>query len=416
MAGVGEWLRGMLGTKQSVEEVEMPGALVPHPPMRPKSLVSFARGNNDFALALYGQLRQRPGNLFFSPFSIRTALGLAHAGARGETAAEMRKALCISSHDEMSNRAALVERLTTNGDKYEASVANSLWSQQGAPILSEFLDVIRPNRSEFHEIDFRDGERARATINEWVSVETRQRIRDLIPPGGLEAKTRLALVNAVHFKGMWQAQFEPASTNEATFYLADGGRASAALMHQRHHLGYLKVSDFQAVELVYKGADVSMVVFLPDRRGELSRLEQVLSPDLIRDSLAKLQVREVDFYIPRFRLEWGAAMIGDLAALGMQLALSPTQADFSGINGCEPGHPGALSLSAMLHQAFVDVNEEGTEAAAATAVMSALGIGPYEPPPVPVFRADHPFLFAIRERASGAILFLGRVTNPAAAS
>jgi serine protease inhibitor len=417
MAGVGDWLHGVLGTKQSVEPVETPGSLIPHPPMRPKSLVSFARGNNDFALALFGQLRQRPGNLFFSPFSIRTALGLAHAGARGETGAEMSKALCIASHDEMANSAALAARLTANGGKYEASVANSLWSQQGAPILSEFLDIVRSYRSGINQIDFRDGDVARARINKWVSDETRQRIRDLIPSGSLDGSTRLALVNAVYFKGLWLMQFHEQATREAPFYLADGDTVRASLMHQRQWLRYAKGSMFQAVELVYRGQDVSMVVFLPDRRGALPDLEAMLSPDLIRDCVGQMEVREVELSLPRFSVRWGTEnVIYHLAALGMRLALAPSQADFSGINGHRPPDPEALFFSAVYHQALVDVNEEGTEATAATAAMVHLGADFLERLAVPIVRADHPFLVAIRERPSGAILFLGRVTDPTAVS
>jgi serpin B len=356
---------------------------LPHAPTGPNGPKSFAGDSNDFALAMYGLLRHRPGNMFFSPFSIRVALGMTHAGARGETAAQMREALRISSSDETLHVAfaETVQRLNAaGGGKYEMAVANSLWGQDGLPLQPGYLDLIaRHYGGSMNLVDFRRAaEAARMTINQWVEDKTRQKIRELIPSGGLSAETRLVLVNAVYFKGMWVLQFRRGATREEPFRLEGGG-----------------------TEL------------LPDRKDGLRDLEKTLSARLFHDCVAQMDVREVKLFLPRFKITWGTLNLGEqLTALGMSLAFTRSQADFSGINGHEPPDDDSLFISGVFHKAFVEVNEEGTEAAAATAVSMApaAALRPSNPPPL--FRADHPFLFAIRDRKSGAILFLGRIADP----
>jgi len=417
MAGHGAWLRGFFGGKEEPD----PGRLLPHTPTRPSGPESFAEDNNDFALEMYRQLRQRPGNLFFSPFSIRTALGMTHAGARGETAAQMREALRISSPDEALHVAfaEIIERLNAaGGSKYEMAVANSLWGQDGAPLQPGFLDLTaRHYGGGMNLVDFRrDAEAARLTMNQWVEDKTRQKIRELIPSGGLDADTRLVLVNAVYFKGMWVLQFPKAATRDEPFRLEGGGTVQAPLMHRHERVQYLQAAGYQAVDLVYEGGDLSMLVLLPDRKDGLRNLEKKLSARMLHDCVAQVRAREVEVYLPRFKITWGAVNMRDqLTALGMPLAFSRYQADFSGINGHEPPDEESLFLSGVFHKAFVEVQEKGTEAAAATAVCAMLtsaAFGPSRPPPVPIFRADHPFLFAIRDRKSGAILFLGCIIDP----
>jgi serpin B len=192
---------------------------------------------------------------------------------------------------------------------------------------------------------------------------------------------------------------------------------NASMMYQRSWFAYLQTPGYQAIELPYRGEDLSMVVFLPDRKDGLPDLEKTLSSALIDECLAQMQVCQVDLFVPRFKVTWGTVdLLEQLTALEMRLAFDPSRADFSGINGRRPPDPRALFFSAVYHQAFVDANEEGTEAAAAAAVTVTLGGLVYERIEVPVFRADHPFVFAIRERASGAILFLGRVADPTSAA
>jgi len=415
MAGFGVWLRGLLGKQKPIPRSSSPQAR-----KRSNNVQSFAEDNNAFALEMYGQLRQRHGNLFFSPLSIRTVLGITLAGARGETAAEMKEALCISSSDETLHvdAAEAIRQFNRVGrGDYEITVANSLWGQEGEPLQPGFVDLIaRYYRGAMNLADFRRGaEAAGVTINKWVEDKTRQKILELIPSGLLDADTRLVLVNAVYFRGVWVLQFPKSATREEPFHLEGGGKVRAPLMHQQEQTGYVQAAAYQAVDLNYQGADLSMLVLLPDKKDGLLDLEARLSVRMLHDCVAKMRVRDVELFLPRFSMTWGTInLAAALRALGISLAFSPSQADFSGINGQEPPHEESLFLSAVLHKAFVDVNEEGTEAAAATAIaMAPTAASPTStPPPIPIFRADHPFLFAIRERKSGAILFLGRMTDP----
>lgn len=368
-------------------------------------------GGNDFALALYGQLLQEPGNLFFCPFSIRAALGMSYAGARGETAAQMKEVLRLASssgspHESFGD---ILRKLNAAGDgAYEMAVANSLWGQDGPPFRAEFLELVaRHYGAGMNLVDFRRGaESAREEINRWVEDKTKRRIRELIPVRGLDAGTRLVVVNAIHFKGTWVLKFHRDATHEGAFYLQGRRLVRAPLMHQHTEVKYLQAEGFQAVDLDYEGGDLSMLVLLPDKRDGLRDLETKLSASMLQDCVAKLIKREVEIFLPRFRMTWGTVDVKDaLHSLGMSLAFSP-QADFSGINGHRPPHEESFYISAVFHQAFIEANEEGTEAAAATAVAwRTLSLGP-------IFRADHPFLFAIRDRESSAILFFGRVTDP----
>ena len=417
MANLGRWLRGLFpGNQEPVSNS------LPQERSQPAGPQSFGDDSNNFAVAMYERLRQRPGNLFFSPFSIRSALGMSQAGARGETAVEIMKALRISSSPETSQVAfaEINQRLKSAGDgKYEMAVANSLWGQEGASLQSEFLELIgRHYDGGMKLVDFRGAsEAARAEINRWVEDKTRQKIRDLIPSGGLDAETRLVLVNAVYFKGMWVLQFKTTATRDEPFYLEDGGKVRVPLMHQQpDRVRYLQASGYQAVDLIYMGGDLSMLVLLPDRRDGLRDIEKRLSTRLLHDCVSEMGIREVKLFLPRFKVTWGSIDMSDhLTALGMPSAFTRFQADFSGINGYEPPAEESLFLSAVFHKAFVEVHEEGTEAAAATAAVAmrqGSAMSPHKPPPIPIFRADHPFLFAIRDRKSGALLFLGRMTDP----
>lgn len=425
MAGVGVWFRGLFGSKElrpGAEEAQ-PGnadmAIVVPKYSGTSGAKSFAEDNNDFALAMYGQLREQPGNLFISPFSIRIALGMTQAGARGETAAQMREALRISCSDETLHVAItkIIQHLNAaGGGQYEMALANSLWGQTDAPLQPEFLDLIaRHYGGSMNLVDFRrDAESARRTINQWVEDKTKQRIQALIPSGGLNADTRLVLVNAVYFKGMWVLPFEKEATRDEPFHVEGGRKVQAPLMHQREAVRHLQARGYQAVDLAYRGGDLSMLVLLPDRQDGLRDLEERLSERMLHDCVAQMDTRKVTLFLPRFKITWGTANVRDqLIALGMPLAFRRFQANFSGVNGHEPPHVDALFISDVFHKTFVEVNEEGTEAAAATAIIAeTMSCRMTTPPPIPIFRADHPFLFAIRDRRSGVVLFLGRVTDP----
>jgi len=399
-------LRGLLGRRKAAD-----ASVTPAPAVRETQ--SFADGNNDFALAMYRQLRTSPGNLFFSPFSIRTALGMVLAGARGETAVQMRKALRIASPDEALHAAfgeAVQELNAVSGEDSEMAVANSLWGQEGVPLLPDFLELCsRHYGGVLNVVDFRNGAETARVMNQWVEDRTRQKIRNIIPPGSVDATTRMVLLNAVYFNGKWAQPFREDSTQDAPFYLEGGGEVQAPLMYQRGGMRYLQASRFQAVELSYRAGNVSMLVFLPNRRDGLRDLEEALTPSLLRDTVEEMVTQEIDLVLPRFKIApQGVEVGGPLDTLGMSLAFDSSRADFSGVNGREPAEDGSWFLSHICHKALVETNEVGTEAAASTALWMVLSISGRPP----VVRADHPFLFAIRDSKSGAILFLGRVADP----
>jgi serpin B len=409
-----EWLRRLFGREEPAYD---PLQAVARP--RADGPLSFAEGNNRFALALYERLRQQPGNLFFSPFSIRSALGMALAGARDETATQMREALCAPPVDGLlhADIAQTVTRLEAGGGNGVVSVSNSLWAQAGAVLQPGFLDLIAQYyRGAVQVVDFRrDPDAARSAINMRVRGETRGRITGLIPPGTPDVLTRLLLVNAVYFKGSWASRFDESATEEEPFYPEVGETMRVPLMRQRTHLGYLHARGFDAVDLPYRGGALSLLVLLPDRKDGLRTLEETLSAAVLDDVAAHMHPREVDLFLPRFTTTWGSVDLCDpLAALGMPLAFDAAGADFSGINGLAPPAVHALHLSAVFHKAFVELNERGTEAAAATApaMLVRAMARPSRPVPIPVFRADRPFLYAIRDRHSGALLFLGRMADP----
>ncbi len=386
-----------------------PGA--PPTPMHPDG-AAVVKGNTAFALELYARLRERDGNLFLSPYSVSTALAMTYAGARGDTAAQMADVLHFDLKGEALHRAfgQLVERLNEQGEKggYQLSVANALWGQKGYGFLKEFLDLTEAHYGAgLHEVDFEKGlEAARQTINAWVEEETQDKIKELIPKGALDVLTRLVLTNAIYFKGDWASPFEEEETKDEPFTLLDGQKLDVPMMHQTEKFGYAEDEGLQVLELPYVGKELSMVVLLPKSADGLADLEKSLTAENLEKWLAGLRRRNVVVALPRFKVTCGFALGKALKSMGMTDAFSPAAADFSGMNGGkEP-----LWIGAVIHKAFVEVNEEGTEAAAATAVMMVGGMA--RPEPTPVFRADHPFLFLIRDTRTGSILFLGRVANP----
>jgi serpin B len=367
------------------------------------------KGSNAFAFDLYGRLRGREGNLFFSPASLSTALSMTYAGARGETADEMARVLHFTLGQDRLHPAlgALLHDLTGAGTKRSAitlSVANALWAQKGYPFLPEFVKLGKDNYGAgLQEVDFRGAaEQARRTINAWVEKQTEDRIKDLLPGGVVNRDTRLVLTNAIYFKGDWDAQFKKDRTREAPFRVTAGEKVTVPLMSQTGTFPYLDGDGFQALELPYAGKGLALVVFLPKKVDGLADFEKALTADSLAGWLAKLHEQKVIVSLPRFKVTSDLSLKDTLAGLGMPLAFSE-RADFSGVDGKKD-----LLLTAVVHKAFVDVNEEGTEAAAATGV----AVGVKSEAVYPVFQADHPFVFLIRDRRSGSVLFLGRLVNP----
>jgi serpin B len=374
-------------------------------------LAGLVPGNTQFALDLYSRLRDQEGNLFISPYSISSALAMTYAGARGNTAKQMAEVLGFALEDNVLHATfgALTGSLNEKGEKgnFELSVANALWGQRGYRFLDVFLELNSKHYGAgLNQLDFeRDTEGARQTINAWVEKETRDKIKELIKQGVLSSATRLVLTNAIYFKGDWASQFEEERTRDETFKVTDEESVTVPMMHKTEEFGYMEAETFQVLQLPYEGDDLSMVVFLPKETEGLAALEQLLAVESIGTWMAGIAKQEVRVILPKFKItsEFGLAEI--LVAMGMKDAFSLALADFSGMTGRRD-----LFIDAVVHKAYVDVNEEGTEAAAATGVVMKLTAVRDQPP---VFRADHPFLFLIRDNASGSILFMGRVANPA---
>jgi serpin B len=373
---------------------------------------AVVEGNNAFAVELYSQLRNQSGNLFFSPESISTALAMTYAGARGDTASEMAKTLHFTLPPDQFHPAmgALLSDLNAAHNGYQLSVANSLWAQQGYTFLDNFLKLTRSDYGAgFNQVDFKGAtETARLTINQWVEQKTDNMITDLLQPGALNPATRLVLTNAIYFKGNWQKQFMITQTQDEDFHLSKAQLVKTPMMHHVGAYNYLKSGKFQVLEIPYKSEELSMIVFLPQDIDGLPALEQSLTASNIKQWLSHLQpVPTVVLTLPKFKMTQQFSLQDTLGAMGMPQAFG-TSADFSGMTGSRD-----LWISAVIHKAFIDVNEEGTEAAAATTI-TMVTMARYEPdrtPPI-VFCADHPFVFLIRDNRSGGILFMGRVIDP----
>ncbi|MHC4982172.1 MAG: serpin family protein [Planctomycetota bacterium] len=408
----------------------------------------IAGASNGFAYALYKELGEKEGNLFFSPSSVHMALAMTYAGARGLTGLEMYGVLHLPvwhvprppeprTGGDVQSPAVLVETVAQESvpaaykallsqlepgkdAAYTLHVANALWGQKGYPWLKDFLKVTRDNYGAgLREVDFaKDTEAARETINEWVEEQTKEKIKELLEKGVLKGETRLVLTNAIYFKGDWQRKFDEKNTRDEEFKVSRDKKVVVPMMRQTASFAYAEASDAQILKLPYAGGELSMVVLLPKEKAGLPALEKSLAGgpvmigqrstgDMIVSAwLEELRERQVDVRLPRFRLETCYYLKEPLSAMGMPDAFDPEKADFSGMNGRKD-----LFISAVVHKAFVEVNEEGTEAAAATGV--AISVTSVQPQP-PVFRADHPFLFLIRHEKTGTILFMGRVMNPKA--
>lgn len=367
-------------------------------------------GNNTFAMDLYSKLSTADGNIFFSPYSISTALAMTYVGARGETAIQMRDTLHFRLPvDELPGAFAAFEKSLHRSQReggYELSVANSIWGQSGYTFLEEFLNTLENSfKAPLRTVNFRrEAELARQKINTWVADKTNDRIQDLIGPGALTPLTRLVLCNAIYFKGDWASQFDEDNTETKPFRTASGEEVEIPLMNQKIECLYGENDDLQLLQLPYVGNDISMLVILPKKPGTLEEIEAQLDYGKLKSITRYMHRREVDVFLPRFKLETEFSLGGTLADMGMPNAFGGA-ADFSGMDGTKE-----LLISAVLHKAFVEVNEEGTEAAAATAVVMRLTS---VMPQVPVsFKADHPFIFMIRDNDTGAILFMGRILDP----
>lgn len=389
------------------------GALVPRFALaedKPDT-AKLVAGNTAFGCDLYGELKAEAGNLFLSPFSISTALAMAAAGARGKTLEEMEKVLHLPASAPTAFGAVL-KSLNDEPDPkkrgFALSTANALWAQQGYPWRPEYKKLAADDfGTGLFDVDYKaNAEGARATINAWVEKETKEKIKDLLPRGSVTGLTRLVLTNAIYFKGDWQEKFKKEQTKDLPFTTADGKKTDAPLMHRVGRYLYAETDDYQVLDLPYAGNRVSMTVVLPRKPDGLPAAEKELTGEKLAAVLKGLRPeKEVHVHLPKFKVEKSFTLNRPLKALGMKSAFAG--ADFSGM------HTGGeqLDISAVIHKAFVDVNEEGTEAAAATGVV--IEATSAAPPPKPkYFRADRPFLYLIRDQKTGSVLFLGRLSEP----
>ena len=373
---------------------------------------TLVEGNTAFALQLYGKLRSTEGNLVLSPYSISSALAMTYAGARGETAQQMEQALHFeqSKTDLHALFGRLDKALKAAQGSNELNIANSLWPQKKYPFRQEFLNLLKKDYgATVTPLNYeREAEQARVTINQWVDDKTRHKIAEIIGPGVLDESTRMVLVNAIYFKGTWATPFPESATQPDKFYAKPDTTITVPFMHKRGQFRYGENDQLQLLALPYVGRQLEMVILLPRSRDGIGQLENGLTAASLSAWTSGMRNQQVDVALPKFKMSSGFNLAKALAALGVKDAFDSERADFSGMDGRSHW----LYLSAVLHKAYIDVNEKGTEAAAATAVVTTFGAArpPVEPPRE--FRADHPFLFLIRDSTTGSILFMGRVSHP----
>jgi len=404
------------GTPSGLEFVSSARARAAAPTVPQTDLAAVAAGNNAFAFDLYKAIRGQKGNLFYSPYSISLALAMTYAGARGDTESQMADTLHYTLPQSALHPAfnALDQALASRGQNaqgkdgtpFRLSIANSIWGQKGFTFLPAFLDALAENYGAgLRLLDFAASpEPSRGIINQWVSEQTAGKIPDLLPQGSIKTDTRLVLANAIYFNAAWLSPFEKAVTRDGAFHLLDDGTVTVPMMRATHRYGYFKGDGYQAVELPYSGSDTSMVILLPDAGG-FAAFESALDASAVDAIAGGLEYREVTLAMPKFTFKSEFALSDALKDMGMPLAFSDA-ADFSGMTG----KPNVL-IDQVYHQAFVAVDESGTEAAAATAVVIAPTSA--QPDPPIAVTVDSPFFFLIRDMETGAVLFVGRVLNPA---
>jgi serpin B len=370
------------------------------------------QGNTQFAFDLYNQIKKgenKDQNIFFSPVSISTALAMAYAGARGETEKQMAQTLHFSLPQQKLHPAfsELLSGLKGNTN-YELAIANRLWGQKDYKFSGDFIALVdKDYQGGLQLMDFpANPESCRKTINQWIEDKTKQKIKDLLHSGDIQALTRLVLTNAIYFKGNWTSKFDPKSTADAPFTQGDSKNITAPLMSQTGNFSFFEDDLLQAIELPYAGDRLSMIVLLPRKGVSLAKMEQALTLESFSRWRASMHQQEVHVFLPKFKTTQRFLLNDSLETLGIKDAFEELKADFSGMTGRRN-----LYISKVIHKAFVDVSEEGTEAAAATATgMLTTRARPFQSQPV--FRADHPFIFTIIDKQPGTILFLGRIMNP----
>lgn len=405
--------QGSTGDKVVLAQSEKPRNTQPaSSPAEQQELIS---GNSEFAFDLYKVLGAQAGNVFLSPYSISTALAMTQAGARGDTLAQMNQALSFTLPDQALHPAFNALQLSLNAREQNArdaskkdftlKVTNALWGEKTYTFKPQFLDLLAENYAAgLRLVDFVNApEASRQLINEWVSEQTEQKIKDLLPQGSINPLSRLVLTNAIYFKASWQAQFMAESTREEPFTLLDGSKTAVQMMHNSTSLRYARSADFQAVEIPYEGNKLAMLVVVPNQ-GQFAQVESALDAAQIASIIESLSGYEVNLGLPRFKVESSYNLVAPLQTLGLENAFIPGKADFSGMDGTDD-----LYISTIEHKAYINVDEKGTEAAAATAVVVAMKAMPAE---VITLTIDRPFLYFILDRQTSSLLFMGRLVKP----
>jgi serpin B len=373
-----------------------------------------ATGNNRFAFQLFRSLQvgNTRDNQFCSPFSISTALAMVYAGARNETETQIGNTLHFPAGVRFHNEyKKLLNDIQKGSDgKIKLNIANGIWMQKDFQFLDTYIDLVAQNyQPELKSVDFQDAisrDKALAEINRWVEEKTNDKIKDLLGRDDLDRYTRMVLVNAIYFYGEWASPFKKENTDPGNFYISDESAVKSPFMHQRGNYPYFEDDELQALEIPYKDKVASMVVFLPKNRVGMAKFEKVFDLQYYSTIMDAMQPLLVNLALPKFKTEYKTELSQLLSQLGMPIAFSQSAADFSGMTGSRN-----LYITKVVHQAIVEVDELGTEAAAATAVVMTL-MAARAPSGIPSFIADHPFIFVIKDNLTGSILFMGKIMKP----
>ena len=407
---------GLIGCSQpaSAEVLTSDKDRITSPVVNSSDMTKLVDGNSEFAFDLYQALKKEDGNIFYSPYSISLAMAMTYAGARGETAKQMADTLhyllpqsalhsAFNSLDiELGKRGEGAKGKDSKG--FRLNVVNAIWGQKDYRFLSAYLDLLAENYGAgLRILDFKSApEQSRMTINKWISDQTEDRIKDLIPEGSINPLTRLVLTNAIYFNAAWKLPFKPEATTNGPFHLINGGDVTVPMMKQTEYFGYAKSGNYLAVELPYDGNELSMVILM-NETGKFGDFENTLKLSTVKAIIDDLKNTRVALTMPKFEFESEFGLKETLMGMGMEEPFRDT-ADFSGMS-----KESDLHIDDVVHKAFVSVDEAGTEAAAATGVI----VGTTSMPPEPVtVTLDRPFVFLIRDIKTGAILFIGRVMNP----
>ncbi len=376
----------------------------------PAGIEAAVQSNNQFTFDLYSQYKSQEGNIFFSPYGISMAFAMAYEGARGKTAQEIENVFHFQKESTIRQPAfaRIYNQLNQYDREYELRTANALWANKEYPFLEQYFNTIEKYYGgKATNLDFEsDSEGSRRTINGWIEKMTNNKIKDMAPSGTITPDTGLVITNAIYFKGKWETQFKKEATREEDFRVTSERKVKVSMMRikasDEHLFNYGETEDLQCLEMDYIGEDISMLILLP-KDDSLETLEQSLNAEVLQEIKRKMEEREVHIYFPRFKFETKYSMEDTFKKMGMEAPFEWPGADFSGMDGTK-----LLYIEKVLHNAFVEANEEGTEAAAATFMSGGIGAMMQSS----IFRADHPFIFIIQDKTTGTILFLGRVSDP----